>query len=252
MRNSQNTTTILLAVFVALFLAVLDWFFLVSPKMSATSEARAATEAQLLANSDLEVLLAQREADFAKLPELREAVWSIRDQFPAVVDVASVRDQLTDLDARYGIYLQSDSIGAPVEVLPGTISLGAAYAAYGLEPYAEGLTFTSLSAVPITLTLQGSYDTVMAYVDDLQVGEHRYFLISSLTVSPVAADPSASPPTFPGDIQVTVAGSFFLLDYGLAGITTRPELEPFPGDEPLPSEVDFVPENDRNFFVPSS
>lgn len=248
MRGSQNTTTIVIALVIAFFLAVLDWFFLLQPKMSATSEARAATESQLLTNSDLEIRLQKLKVDFENLPALKEAMWSIRDQFPVDIDADAIRDQFSALDDQYGIYLQSESIGTAIEVAPGGVSLAPAFAAFGLESYSDALTFTSLAAAPVTITIQGRYDAVMGYLDDLQVGDHRYFLFSNVTVTAVAEDSGAVPPALPGDIQVTAAGYVFVLEHGVPEATSRPAPPALPGEEPLPSERESAPSNDRNFF----
>jgi hypothetical protein len=249
MRTSQNTSTVLLAVLVAIVLAALDWFFFLSPSMGAASDARAANDAQVLKNADLTIQLQKRKADSEHLPESKAEVWAIRDQMPPVLDTAGVRDEIEALGANYGLVVQSDLLGSATEVIPGLV-LADAFAPYGMESYVDTLTFTGLSSAPFSLGVQGNFSTVLTFLDALQMGDHRYFLISSLSLTGVAEDLAAVPPTHAGDVQVSVSGYFFVLDHGVEGITQRPAADPMPGSVPLPGEVEPAPSSDRNFVLP--
>ena len=253
MRRSPNAnaTVILMAVFVALFVSMLDWFFVISPRLSGAAEAREATALQLDQNELLQTVLNQRIEDSKNLPALREQVWEVRDQFPSEVSADTIREDLEATASRHGFVMMGDTLGPPLPVQPGVI-LTPALAPYGMDPYADALVFTALDGAPIGINLQGRYDRVLGLLDDLQVGDHRYFLITSLQVTAMAENASATPPVGPESVEMALSGYFFVLDHGVAGVSARPESEPFPGDEPLPSEVDFTPANDRNFFVPTS
>jgi Tfp pilus assembly protein PilO len=250
MRTSKNAPAIALAVLVALALIAADWLLFLSPNRSAASDAHAATATQIAQNQTLTVQLQKRKADFARLPELKAQVWSIRDQMPPKEDAAAIRDLIDVLAIKHGLVVQSDSIGAAADVKPG-LALADTFAPFGMESYVDKLTFTGLSFVPLTLGMQGSYDSVMAFLDELQLGDHRYFLVSTLAVKALAEDPSTNPPSHAGDIQVTIAGYFFVLDHGVAGITERPAGDPMPGTVPLPGETVPAPSTDRNFLVPA-
>ncbi len=250
MSKSPNSTIIIIAVTVALFLSVIDWMFVVQPRLSGAAEARAATVLQLEANQALQDELDQRIADFENLPELKSQVWAVRDQFPTDVNADAVREDLEALAARHGFVMLGDNIGVPRQTVPG-LSLEAALAPYGLESYVDTLDFTGLDAVTISIRLQGDYDRVMGVLDDLQVGDHRYFLISSIQVSAMAENLSANPPVAAGSIQVDVSGFFFVLDHTTENVTQRPAEDPMPGEEPLPSEIVPVPDSDRDFLLPA-
>jgi hypothetical protein len=250
MRTSQNTTVILLAVMVAMVLTALAWFFFLQPRMNATSTANAAKATQVVQNADLTVQLKKRKADFERLPEFKAQVWAIRDEMPPKEDADAVRDTLKSLGVKYGLDVQNDAIGVATEVVPGLV-LADAFAPYGMESYVDTLKFTGLAPVPVSVTVQGSYAAVVAYLDDLQVGDHRYFLISSLTFTAMTPDPAAIPPVQPGDVELQASGYFFVLDHGVPDITERPAADPMPGSVPLPGEGVPAPSQDRTFLIPA-
>ncbi len=241
MRGSRNSAIIVAVVLIAILLGAIEYFLLVSPRLSAASEARIATEEQTATNANLQVTLKKRKADNEKLPETRAEIWAIRDQFPPLVDEVAFRRLLDEIAVKHGFISQSDSLGGAVVVEP-SISLAEALAQVGKEPYADGLKFTGLSAVPFSLTIQGNYKEIFSYLDDLQVGEHRYLLISSATITPLGVDDGRIIPSSVDDVELIINGAFFVLDYEVPGISVSPTQPP--EDETPP------PNTNRNPFVP--
>lgn len=247
MKRSQNTTALIIAVLVALVLAAIAWFLLIGPKLDAASFAQEQTESQRLTNDNLRAEIETLKAEAERLPELREELWRIRDAFPPQQDVPGLRDLIAELYGAHGLVIQSDSIGLPGPI-ENTLALAPAYAAVGKESYVEGIQFSGLIVTPVTVTTRGPRAAVLSLLDDLQVGDHRYFSVYAYNLEPLEADPSTVPPTGNGWAELTVSMYVFTLDYGVPDASLRPEPAPLPGTTPLPSEV--VPDSGDSETTP--
>ncbi len=240
MRGSRNGAVIGGVVLVAILLAAIEYFLLLSPRLGAASDARAATEQQKVTNANLQVTLKKLKVESEKLPETRAAIWAIRAEIPPTPDETGLRNLLDDLAVKHGLISQGDSLGGAVAVSPAT-SVADALAQVGKQPYADDLKFTGLAAMPFTLTIQGNYKTIFDYLDDVQVGEHRYILVSNATITPLGEDDGRIIPSKVDDVELSISGFFFVLDYEVPDISVSPTPTPTPTPQPNIGHNVFVP-----------
>lgn len=238
MKSPGDRSLLVGAILVALIVSALTWFFGISPKLAAAQEAKAAAEQQVSENSQLQYTLDLRIRDNEKLPEYEAELISIRELMPPDEDIADARRIIGREVESVGMYVDSDSIGDPLPVLGG-ITLAAPMAAVGLTSQIEGMAFTTLVATPFSFDIVGSWDQVLAAVTLIQLDDHRYMLLSALTIT-VEDLPGGSL-----GYRASVSGYFFTLDHGVDGITVPPEASPWPGSEdgavqPAPADNPFL------------
>lgn len=251
MNRTTNLTMVLLVALGGLLAVVISWFLLISPRLGAAAEADASRATQIEANAALETQVAALKVEFDSLPALRETLWEYRDQFPATQDVASMRELLHQIATDNGLAIASDTFSAPQVLAPGLI-LGPAYAAIGQESYVDTLVFENLIETTVTISATGPLDQILGFLDDVQMGDHRYILVSAFTLTPVSEDLAANPPIPAGSAELTITGKIYTLDYGNPDAILRPPADPMPGDFLLPSEdAPLPPRGQRDIFLPA-
>ncbi len=183
--NANRTTWIAGSALVALLLAAAAWLLVVSPRMSAIS---ALNEEQLTtedANSMLQIQVNSLVADAQRRDELTAQLTSLQAQFPSDVALPEFARLLDSLATDSGATVQSVTIGSPSEVSESAVlpdSPG------GVSAPALPAPPAGMFAVPVSLTVLGSFDQAQAYASGLQSGDQRLFLLSSLSWGTVDAE----------------------------------------------------------------
>jgi len=264
MSDAKNRTWIVGTVLVALVLGALTWFFGISPALTTASDLREQTEDARAQNDILEMQVVQLRADFEKLPEHRATLEALRTQVPTVPGLASYLRELDAIAVAKGVAITNVSPSAAVDVVPAVPPLAdvpaapveapaADQPAEAQDPAAEpaapvaptGPTVPDgMAAIPVTLTVVGTYDATTGFLADLQGTTQRLFLVSGLTVTGQdEAEPSSGrPATQVGDLEIVVTGYLYVLPEpsGVAA-PVDPATPPAPLPGAVPGKNPFVP-----------
>jgi Tfp pilus assembly protein PilO len=173
---------------VAAVLVLLGWLLLISPQLDAAASSRREAQETTDSNDVLRTRLASLEADHTDLAGLQAALDTLHRQFPAGLELSDFVRRLAGFAGESGAAVQSVSRGEPVAREDGT----------------------AVWEVPVSLTVTGTHDQILGYVDRLQGVDDRLFLVTRLTLSP-------------GDDDImtgAVVGSTFVLPDAVAASTT--------------------------------
>lgn len=108
----------------------------------------------------------------------------------------------------------------------------------------------SLVAIPVTFTVQGSYAGAAGFLNALQEGISRVFLVGGFTWVSMVEAPAAGgrPAANLGDVEMTITGLFYAYP---EDTTALPDPDDTEGDtEEEPSAPPTLPYSDRNPFSP--
>jgi Tfp pilus assembly protein PilO len=169
---------------VAVALAALSWFFLISPQRGET-EAVQAEAAQV--NDQATVLrarIAQLQKDNEKLDQLKAELAAKREALPLSTALSDFLRDLDDTGKQTGVSVTAVNAGAS-----GTT-------------HAAGAEFQIL---PVTLTVGGSADGQIAFLDHLRRVQPRAVLIIGINLVP--ADNSSS---LTGTVTMTLSVQIFV------------------------------------------
>lgn len=259
MSGAKRSTWIGGTVFVALVIMAAAWFFAVSPMMSAAAEVRSEAEQTREMNEILDLKVEQLKADFAKLPEYEAELAGIQLQIPTGAMLADYLRQLDQIAVAHSVALttvtpsipQAVVLATPVVTAPeptpaeGTEGTeGAADSGEVAAPPAPVVNTgpAGFTAIPFSLTVIGTYDNTLAFLNSLQTGTQRLFLVTGFTgTAQKQADAGGGKPaTAVGDQELVITGYTYVLPDALAvPETTDPAAAPVappaavPGKNPL-------------------
>ncbi|KQR16194.1 hypothetical protein [Cellulomonas sp. Leaf334] len=261
MSGAKRSTWIGGTVFVALVIMLAAWFFAVSPTMSAAAEVRSEAEQTREMNEILDLKVDQLKADFAKLPEYQAELAGIQLQIPTDAMLADYLRQLDQIAVAHSVALttvtpsipQTVVLAAPVvtaapEPAPTEGTEGTEGSADGVEappapaPGAGGP--TGFTAIPLSLTVIGTYDNTLAFLNSLQNGTQRLFLVTGFTGTAQKEGDASSgrPATAVGDQELVIAGYTYVLPDALAvPETTDPAAAPVAPPAAVPGKNPLVP-----------
>lgn len=211
------------AILVGLVVAAIVWFIAIGPKMTSAQEAREATTAQNDENDRLETTLLQRQKSAENVPDYTRELYAIRDLLPPSEDVPSLRRTLNDIMSSTGLVIEVERLSDPEPIIGG-LSLSAPMAQVGLTSEIEGMLFTTLQATSFTIEFEGPLAKAWTVIEKLQSGEHRFMLITGLSISARGDTPEEG-------VRVIITAVVFTLDEGIPGITVRPDERPWPGTD---------------------
>ena len=236
MKALENSAAIVGAVMVALLMVVVGWFFGVAPRLNGANAASAANEQQLSENAALAVTLESRKAAAKLMPTYEEGLTDVHDALPLTEGLADWRRTLYAMVSATGVTLVQDGVADPIGI-SNTLALADAAAAVGKQSYVEALSFSGLVATPFTIEFAGSPTQIGAFLTDLQGDDHRFFLVSDVTVATFDSVGAVLGRTvFAGDATVTVSGFLFTLPNGTAQAPAAPApSSPTPGTTVAPT-----------------
>jgi hypothetical protein len=215
------------AVFLMVLVIALGWFLGASPRLA--DAARFDDERRdVVAQNDLaRVTIAQLESDFQQIEDLRDELRELRSQFPTGADYdVAVEEFLRGMIAEE-LVLQNVAISEP-----SPTSAVAVPEDEQVEPEVDGegqLPTGSLLRVPVSVTVGGPLDAILAFIERLQVSP-RFSVIPTGTFSE-------------GTNAEVQAMTFQLVMYVVTGDelpevepTAPPATEESAPDEPTPEE----------------
>lgn len=245
--------------FVAIVLLVATWLLAVSPRLSQAQQTRVATQDELARREVLSAQLTTLREQFEGLDGYRAELAALQVQVPPTAELPGFIREVERVAGQHGVTLVAINPGVPAPVAPAPVAPAAAPAA---EPVAEDGSAeravegavpapapapapapSRLVSVPISLVVAGTYAGVTSFLESLQTGTSRLYLLNSFSVNALAAGDAVNgrPATTAGDIEVNLDGVVHVLPEQASPAGTEPT-EP---TEPLP-----LPTTDRNVFVP--
>jgi Tfp pilus assembly protein PilO len=198
----RNRLWILGAVLVIGATAVLGWLLGISPKLGEARAAdieRVSVEAQ---NSAYRTQLETLKAQFESIGELRTELATLRQAVPSEADLPEFLRQLDDIgrahsvtfssiqvsDAKpYAPILPSEPVAtaeAPARGATDAVALAAASppAAADTPAVTSRVTAANFVAIPVSLTVDGGYDNVLAFIKGVQDGS-RLMLVTAFNTN---------------------------------------------------------------------
>ncbi|MBF0687597.1 MAG: hypothetical protein IR158_07490 [Cellulomonas sp.] len=213
---------------VAVLILLAAWFLLLSPLREDAASVRAQVETTEQQNDLLELQVAGLRADFAKLPEYKAELETLRVGVPRALDSSPLLRELDALAVASGVQLLDVAFMAPVEVVPAGAVAPAAVPTEPVEGAADeavdgvapvpaapaGPTAPrGLVGVDLNLTVSGNPDAVGAFFTGLQDGSSRLLLVTGFDLSRQdaqgASDGQAA--VVAGDLRAAVRGTVYVL-----------------------------------------
>jgi hypothetical protein len=204
---SNTRPWILGAAVLSVLLAVAGWFLLISPERSKAADLKHQKAAQLQANQQLQLDIAQLKAEFSTLPAKQAELAKIKQQLPNNPSLPSLVRSLTTIANQSGAGLTSVSPGAPVAASATTSTTSTGTTTSTAAP-------AGLVAIPVAIVVDGTYAQNELFLQKLQNAVTRAFLVQKLSIS-VLDTPSLSnnTPVVPSGnlLRTTINGQIFVL-----------------------------------------
>jgi type IV pilus assembly protein PilO len=185
---------------VTVLLVVACWFLLISPNKAAKDDVEnqtADTQTQLITLNKRISELKKQQANLKALVATRDAK---QTALPSDSGMAAFLNQLTKSGTTTDVTVTGISVGAPVQQV---------------NP-------SSVRALPITLTADGTLGALEKFLDTLQTGQARAVLIQSASVTPQTGDNSddSSSTTSPSAAPTTAADPVMSISLSLKAFVT--------------------------------
>ncbi|GAA1440198.1 type 4a pilus biogenesis protein PilO [Leifsonia poae] len=205
----------------------LGWVVAVQPQLDAASAADAQTATIQTTNAQSAAALEQLKKDYKNLPALQDKLTALQKSVPADQSIPAFVDELYAIAAQNGLTITNwtaadaqayKTVTPPAAAAPAptaspsatptpapsvapTAPVAAANA--GVPPVISALiTPANFAAVPITVSVNGPYENILAFLHGTQTGQ-RLFLVTGFSSAP-----STTSPGFDG----TVSGLIYVLD----------------------------------------
>ncbi len=149
------------AAVVAALLVLVGWMVLISPQLDTASASRDEAQRTTESNDLLRARLAVLAEDHANIATLQAELDALHAQFPTSLELSDFVRRLAALATESGASVQSVARSEPA-------------AREDVETVWE---------VPVSLTVTGTHDQILAYIERLQGVDDRLFLVSGLTLS---------------------------------------------------------------------
>ena len=248
---------------VGVVIAALAWFLAISPQLNTASATRDQVAAQQSQNELTRTKIAGLQAQFAKLADLKAQLAAVRVQIPTSDDLADYQKQLAGIAALHQVTVTSIQVAPPTPVVPlagakpasaaggsGTSTTAPAAAAAGSQATTTApsvqAAMPGFYSMTTNLEVVGSYANTLAFLQDLQTGTQRLFLVSGVTATSLKKSDASGgrPATADGDLDLVVIGSL----YALTDDTAKAPSTPVTTTTPPPALP--VPDPAKNPFKP--
>ena len=226
MRSSKATPWIAGAGVVVALLLVGAWFLAISPVLTAAGETSATADQVETDNALLTERIGVLREQFEQIDTYRAELATLRTSVPSDDDLAGYLRQLDGLAATHGVTLLTVSPSTPLAFVPeaaavpsdpaasdSTAQDSTAQDATGDAAAPASTVPAGLVSVPLGMTVVGGYENVRAFLDALQVGTERLYVVESVVgASQSDAEPGGGrPATTVGDLEINVNGYLFVL-----------------------------------------
>lgn len=245
MRQARSAPWIAGAAFLALLMSAAAWFFGISPTLdTASSMDQQAVDATNRADM-LRIQLAALKKDYENLDGLKADLVALQTQIPQQIELSDLLRQLNNQAGQSGVFLESVNPGTPLSVVAPTATVPAPAPAAGAAgdastgtatgdtatgDTAAGATATGdtgtaaaapavsgFFAVPLQVTISGSFDATVAFLDQLAGKDGRLMVVNSVqatALAPAGAQ-GGRPEIKAGDLETIVSvWAYVLVDDG--------------------------------------
>lgn len=238
MSGSKTASWITGTVVLALLLVAGGWFLLIGPVFATAGETRLQAQSVRESNEALAQRITQLAKQFENLDQYKAELAALRAQVPTAAQQSEYLRELQTIADANGVTLTTLTPSTPTAFAPaGQVAAppaedaemsGAGVSADGgaeasTEAVADPATQSAapagaavpagMAAVQLSITAVGSYDGVLAFVNALQTGTTRLFLLTDVQgTSQADAEAGAGrPATAVGDLEVQLTGMVFVL-----------------------------------------
>lgn len=234
MKMPKTAPWVLGASVVAVVVLVLAWIVGISPQLDRAEQADAEAEGVEMQNVTLAARLETLRDQFAHLDEYKADLETIRLQIPSADEEPALIREINAATTTAGIFLVSivtedplpftspataETVPAPTTDTATTTTDDAAAEApvtptgtvAPTEPVAPVV--PGFVAIPVTITLLGTYDAAVRFVEIAQNSLERLFVVTTLAVTgqkPAAAS-GGKPEIVEGDVEAVVSGFVYVL-----------------------------------------
>lgn len=253
MSKTKATPWIAATAFLCLIILALAWFLAISPQLTAAADARSELQTVEAQNVIHAQRLATLESQAAELDTYRAELAELAVGIPPEVQIDDVLRSVASIAASAGVTVLMTEQGVP-ELVVGPVATSEPAPA-DEDADAEGTDdagdtdetaapsgvvtgVDGLVAIPVSLTVLGGYDAAVTFVEQLQTGIPRLFLVTDyvLTGQPEAEGSDGRPATVEGDIEALVNGFVYVLAEVASDGTVGPVEAPV--DAPADGDVD--------------
>ena len=205
---SMNRLWVFGAVLLMGLVLVFGWTLGISPKLSEAGVAKADRASVETQNAAFEIQLGALKKQYENIGDLRAELAAVHLAVPGGADMPAFVGQLDGIAQTHEVTLSTIKVGdaQPYDPLAVAAPLPAEAApAEGDEPAATATAEPAVAppvvndridadnfvAVPISLTVDGSYDNVLDFIDGLQTGK-RLVMVHKFTTSAAGASESVT------------------------------------------------------------
>lgn len=234
----KNKLWMIGAVIVMAVIVAGGWTLGVQPQLAISASANAQRATVQTSNADSEIALAKLERDYKALPSLKSQLASLTRSIPTGTEIPAFVDELNALAATDSVTVDGMTVSDAqpyVAVTPPTATAAsttgtsstatpspsptptpaptaaASPPTAGVPPVTNPLiTPDNFVAIPVQVTISGSYANVLEFVHGLQTSS-RLFLITTLS--------SAASSTTPGLVDGKIGGLVYVLVPGATATT---------------------------------
>ncbi len=227
MNAPKTTPWVIGAVVVSLAILAGGWLLGVSPKLDAAAEKNTQAQVQAGRADMLRIQLGQLKKDFANIDGLRADLAALRVQVPETLGESDMTRQIDALAAQAGVTVTlldpTTAIAmapAAAPAAPAATTDSASTGAATPAPAGQGSTATAdataaggsvsgLFAVPVQMTVLGSYENTLSFVTKLQTANPRLYLVLSIsTDAQTAQGAQGSLPSIPAGWLATKISAY--------------------------------------------
>ncbi len=223
MRVWSFATVLLIIVVVAL-----GWFLGISPKLAEAARFESERLAVQGQNELTRAVIAQLEADFANIEELREELALLRAEFPTQAEYDDAVEEFITAILGTGLTLQNLQINEPSPTTAAVLGPDEQVP----EPEIDGdgiLPTGSLLLVNTSITVFGSLDATLAFINQIQRSP-RFGIVPTWTFNAAGGEGGETTIT----LNIYVISGEDLVDVS----TSDPEPAPAPESTPDPAATD--------------
>lgn len=241
------------AAFVAVIIMLVAWFFAISPTLATASDTRVESQAQQNENELARVKINNLKKQFLKIDEIKAELAAVQLQIPTKHDLAVFQKQLAAVALAHQVTIVSVAVAPAKELAPPAAAVaetdvtttetsGSSTPAPTTPTAPVGA--AGLYALATSIDVLGRYPDVVAFLQDVQTGIQRLFLVDSISATgqQQTAASAGRPATVPGDLELVITGSLYVLADTAASTATPTPTTPPPA---LP-----IPDAAKNPFVP--